>query len=226
MNEITLPLIIFGALGDSINPCAYAVLVLLVSFLRAVKKDNRKFLIIGLIYVLFVYITYFIAGIGLMTFVKELKISKAIYVITAIASVVAGFINIKDVFWEGKGFSLKIPESRKPFIKKYIQKASIPAAVVLGIVVSFFELPCTGGVYFSITALLADRSTYLQSVLYLLLYNFIFIFPLIIILLVAFFSVSSETLSTWQKKNKRLMRFVLGLVMILLGVIMLWDRSS
>lgn len=221
MNRLTLPLIIFGALGDSINPCAFAVLIFLVTFLISIRKRGSKLLAIGLIYIFFVYLTYFLAGIGLLAAVKRLAITRIAYLLSAIAVVIAGLINIKEFVFPGRGFLLAIPSSKKPIIKKYIQQASIPAAIVLGILVSLFELPCTGGIYIAIIGLLSEQATLMQGVLYLLLYNVIFVFPLILILFISYFSLSSETLNAWRKKNKRWMRLIMGVVMILLGVMML-----
>lgn len=222
MNEVTLPLITLGALGDSINPCAIAVLVFLVTFLISIKERNWKFLAIALVYILMVYLTYFFAGLGLLTFVQRLGITQIVYYIAAIVVIIAGLINIKDVFWEGHGFSLAIPESKKPIIQKYIQKATIPAAIILGVLVALIELPCTGGIYIAVIGLLAENATYTQGILYLLYYNLIFILPLIIIVFLAYFSLSSETLNSWRKKNKKGMRLVMGIVMILLGLLMLF----
>lgn len=221
MNELTLPLIVFGALGDSINPCAIAVLIFLVTFLISMRKRGWRFLAIGLIYIFFVYLTYFLAGIGLLAAVKSLSITKLLYQLSAVAVIIAGLINIKEFLMPGKGFSLAIPSSKKPIIKRYIQKASIPSAMILGILVSFFELPCTGGIYIAIIGLLAEKATLIQGILYLLFYNLIFVFPLILILFISYFSLSSETINAWRKKNKKWMRLIMGVVMVILGVIML-----
>jgi cytochrome c biogenesis protein CcdA len=223
MTHITFPLLIFGALGDSINPCAIAVLIFLITFLRSLKKKGKSFLAIGFTYIVFVYITYFLAGLGLLTVVKGLGISKIVYIVTAIVVILAGFIDIKDFFWYGKGITLGIPASKKPIIKKYIAQASVPAAIILGVLVSLFELPCTGGIYFAIIGLLSEQTTKIQGILYLLLYNVIFVLPLVIILTVAYSSISSDKLNTWREKNKRLMKLFLGLFMVLLGLLMfLW----
>ncbi len=221
MNKLTLPLITIGALGDSINPCALGVLIFLVSFLISIRKKGKSFLAIGVVYILFIFITYFLAGIGLLTSIRRLGISNIIYKLTSIAVIIAGLINMKDVFWKDHGFSLKIPESKKPLITKYIQKASIPATIVLGILVSIIELPCTGGIYIAIIGLIAEQATFINGILYLIYYNIIFVLPLIIILFMAHFSLSSETLKTWQKKNKRILRLIMGIVMITLGLLML-----
>jgi len=221
MEKLTLPLIIFGALGDSINPCAFAVLIFIVTFLIAIRKKGKKLLSIGFTYIFMIYITYFLAGVGLLSFVKQFKMSNWVYLFSSLAVMIAGLINIKDVFFSQKGFSLSIPDSKKSIIQKYIEKGTIPAAMILGILVSFLELPCTGGIYIAVLALLADQATLLQGIFYLLIYNLIFILPLVFILLLVYFSLSSETINDWRKKNQKWLRFTMGIVMISMGAVML-----
>ena len=58
LEQVTLPLVIITALIDSINPCAIGVLLLLVATLVQVAHDKKKLLVIGFIYIFFVFITY------------------------------------------------------------------------------------------------------------------------------------------------------------------------
>ncbi len=221
MERLTLPLVIYSALGDSINPCAIAVLIFIITFLIALRKKKENFLKIGLVYITMIYITYFIAGIGILSVVKKTGVSDYMYLFSTLAVIIAGLINIKEVFFSQKGFSLAIPDSKKDTLKKYIEKGTIPAAMVLGVLVSFLELPCTGGIYIAVLALLADQATIIQGIIYLLIYNLIFILPLVFILLLTYFSLSSETINDWRKRNKRWLRFTMGIVMISIGAIMI-----
>ena len=116
---------------------------------------------------------------------------------------------------------MAIPESKKPTIKKYIEKATIPAAVVLGVLVSLFELPCTGGIYFAILNLLSNSMTFSEGVPWLALYNLIYVLPLAIILGVILAGVSAERANSWRLENRRGLRLILGLVMLLIGAMML-----
>jgi len=176
MSSITLPLIIGTAVVDSINPCAFAVLIFLILYLMTVK-DRKRMLIIGLVYVSIVYLAYFLAGLGLLSFIQSIHITKFFYNFTAVLSILLGLYALKEAFWHGHGLSLGIPESKKPLLQKFIKKATVPAAIVLGLLVAMFELPCTGGVYLAVLSLLADKNTWWQAFGYLLIYNFIFVFP-------------------------------------------------
>ncbi len=217
--NITIPLIVGSAIIDSINPCAFAVLIFLIMYLMAIK-NKKKMLQIGLIYIFMVFLVYFLTGLGLLSFIQSIHITKYVYYFTAGLAIVLGLINLKDVFWSGKGMTLAIPESKKKVLQKYIQKATIPAAIILGVLVALFELPCTGGVYLAILSLLADKNTWIQAFFYILFYNLIFVLPLLVILFLVYFGLSAEKIEKWRQQKKKWMRLAIGLVLIGLGVLM------
>jgi len=218
-SEITIPLIVGSAVIDSINPCAIAVLVFLILYLINIK-DRKKMLTIGLVYIGVVFLVYLAAGLGLLSFIKSIHVTRFFYYFTAILAVGLGLINLKDFFSEGKGFSLAIPESKKPLINKYIMKATMPAAIVLGVLVALFELPCTGGVYLVILSLLADKNTWIQAFFYLVVYNLIFVLPLLVILLGVYFGMPPEKVEKWRRENRKWMRLAIAAVLIGLGILM------
>lgn len=218
--ELTIPAIIVAALADSINPCAFAVLIFLLAYLLALGA-GRRMVKVGLTYIAVVFIVYFLSGLGIFTAVQTTGLTRLVFNLAAGVAIFAGLINVKDFFWYGRGFTLAIPESKKPLLERYIHKASLPAAVVLGFLVSMFELPCTGGVYLAILGLLADRMTRLAAMPYLALYNLIFIFPLFVILFIVYKGISPERLENWRQSKRRWMRLAMGAVMIGLGMIML-----
>jgi len=83
------------------------------------------------------------------------------------------------------------------------------------------ELPCTGAPYFAILALLAQGS-YTEAVPLLLIYNFVFILPLLAVILIAYFGAASETIEAWRQKHRELMRLIIGTFLIALGVYMVY----
>lgn len=220
---LTIPALIGGAAIDSINPCAFAVLIFLLGYLLAIGSP-KLILRVGLVYIGTVFVVYFLAGFGILKVLTTFNVAGVIYKIAGVILIFVGLVNVKDFFWYGKGFTLAIPESRKPLIQKYVKKASIPAAIVLGFLVSAFELPCTGGVYIAILGLIASHETQLSAVPYLLLYNLIFVLPLFIILGFVYFGFSAKKMEEWRGKNRRWLRLVLGLGSLVLGVLILWGR--
>lgn len=218
--KLTLPILVGTALVDSINPCAFAVIIFLFTYLQMLGIGS-KILKVGITYISVVFIVYFVSGFAILTFIQGTGINLIVYKIAAFIAIVAGLINLKDAFWYGKGITLRIPESQKPLIEKYVKKATIPGAIILGIIVSSVELPCTGEVYISILAMLANNVTRLQAIPYLLLYNFIFVFPLIVILLLMYKGIPPEKVEKWRKDKRKLMKLSMGTVLLLLGILML-----
>ena len=194
---------------------------LLIGTLLALSRDKHKMLFIGIIYILTVYITYLLAGIGLLLFIQRFNLAEPIGIFVGILVIILGLVEIKDFWWYGKGFSLSIPYKRSLQIKEKMKKISILGAIVLGIFVAAVELPCTGGPYLAITAILSKIGFNPVVFSYLLLYNFIFILPLIVILLLVYFGLSAKKLEKWRKKNRKWMRLITGLVMVGLGVLLI-----
>ncbi|MBI5398828.1 GAP family protein [Candidatus Woesearchaeota archaeon] len=216
---ITIPVVLVTALVDSINPCAIGVLILLVSTLLAIA-NKRRMLVVGVIYIAAVYVTYFLAGIGLLLVIQRLNIAEPLGVAVGILVILLGLVDVKDFFWYGEGFSLAIRPSQAERVKRWARKVSIPGAIGLGIFVAAVELPCTGGPYLAITTLLA-KSFDFEAVWLLLIYNFIFVLPLIVILALAYLGTSVHTIHTWKQKHRKWMRLATGLIMVALGVLLI-----
>ncbi len=217
----TLPVVVTTALVDAINPCAIGVLILLISTLVVLSRSKLKMLKVGVIYILAIYVTYFLAGLGLLFFIQRLGIAVILGVIVGVIIIIAGLVEIKDFFWYGKGFSLSIPANQVKKIEKYAKKVSMPGAIVLGIFVAAVELPCTGGPYLAITTLLARSPFDLKVISYLLLYNFIFVLPLIIILILAYSGTRIQKIKRWKQDYRRWMRLAIGLLLVGLGVLLI-----
>lgn len=213
----TLTTIVFTAMIDSINPCAIGVLILLLSTLL-VTKEKKKMLKIGLMYVASVYFTYLILGFGVLAFLSQIPLSVAEYIsiFVGILVVTGGLLEIKDYFWYGKGMSLHIPAKYAKKIKNKMQNVSFGTVIFLGAFVAAVELPCTGGPYLAILLILKE-SFDATALFLLLLYNLIFVMPLIIILALAYFGVKLQNIQGWKQSNKIYMRLATGLVMIALG---------
>lgn len=216
----TIGTVLVTALIDSINPCAIGVLILLVSTLLAAKKKD-KMLKIGLIYILAIYITYFSAGLGLTAFLANIPQSIAEYISIVVGTiiVVAGIIEIKDYYWYGQGFSLMIPAKRAKQIHQMMKRVadmSIPAVIMLGVFVAAVELPCTGGPYLAITLLLSQSFDW-TAVLLLVIYNIIFVMPLIVILFMVLSGKNVAIIKKWKQASRTYVRLITGVILILLG---------
>lgn len=213
----TIGTVIVTALIDSINPCAIGVLILLISMLM-VYRSKADLLKYGLIYIFFVFFTYFLAGLGILYFltVIPLYISEYISIAVGILVIAAGLIEIKDFFWYGQGISLSIPGDKAKKIHQMARKVTLPAMIVLGVFVAGVELPCTGGPYLAILLFLSQNFNF-QALLLLIFYNIIFVMPLIVILFMVYFGMKVQHLKRWKQDNRAYMRFATGIILIFLG---------
>jgi cytochrome c biogenesis protein CcdA/glutaredoxin len=220
--KLTVPIVIFAAAVDAINPCAFAVLIILMTAALAIV-DKKKALKFGFAFSASIYISYFLMGLGLFSALQASSISHTFYIVVTILAVIVGLFNIKDYFWYGKGFLMEVPLSWRPAMKKMINSATTPfGAFVAGFAVSLFELPCTGGPYIVILGLLAEEVTKSIGILYLLLYNLVFISPLIILSFIIYkgFSTTSQLEAIRQEKIK-VLHLIAGILMLIIAIIMI-----
>ncbi|MBI1978691.1 MAG: hypothetical protein HYS62_01360 [Candidatus Aenigmarchaeota archaeon] len=210
-----LGIVMATALVDSINPCAIGVLLLLLSTFLIMRQTKRKMFIFGLAYIGAVFTTYLLAGLGLMTFLSQIPLVVAAYISVAVASVLtlAGLVEIKDFLWYGKGFSLSIAPSMAKKISEYSTKITFPSLLFLGAFVAAIELPCTGGPYLAIILLLSQHFDFTAFSL-LVLYNLIFVLPLIVILIIFLIGARITSIKIWKQKYRAHMRLFTGLLLI------------
>jgi len=222
IEKLTIPIVIAAAAVDAINPCAFAVLIILMTAALSIA-DKRRALKFGLAFTISIYISYFLMGLGLFSILQATGLSHKFYIFVTILAVLVGLFNIKDYFWYGKGFLMEVPLSWRPTMKKVIKSATSPlGAFLVGFVVSLFELPCTGGPYIVILGLLAKEVTRTTGIMYLLLYNLVFVSPLIILSLIIYKGLSTtEKLEKIRQGKLRLLHLIAGLLMLTIAGIMI-----
>jgi len=214
----TLGTIVTAGVIDSINPCAIGVLILMVSVILANQKSVKKLLLLGGLYIFGVFLAYLLAGLGLIYFFANLPLAVTEYISISVGILIilAGLLEIKDYFWYGKWFSLSIPSSLAKKIDNYAQNVTVFGVIFLGFFVSAVELPCTGAPYLAIITLLSQYFDF-TAFLLLVLYNIIFVAPLIIILVLVAFGKRLHEVKKWKQENRTYMRLFIGLLLIFMG---------
>jgi len=212
-----LPLVGIAALIDSINPCAFSILLLTIAFLLSIGKMRSGILKIGGAYILGIFVVYVLIGLGLLQALHIFNTPHFMAKVGASLLIALGGINLINEFFPSFPIKLRIPQVAHRKMAELMNKASLPTAFLLGVLVGVCEFPCTGGPYLMVVGLLHDQGTYLMGVSYLLLYNLIFILPLVIILLIAGDSALLEKVKTWKKAETKHMRLWSGIAMIILG---------
>ncbi len=214
----TLSVVVSAAAIDSINPCAIGVLILMVSVILGGKGSTKRLLFLGSLYILAIFMTYLIAGLGLIYFLASvpLYIAEYLSLVVGVLVILAGLLEIKDFFWYGQGFSLQIPPYFAEKIHKFSKNVTVPGVIFLGAFIAGVELPCTGAPYLAIITLLSLNFNF-QAFMMLVLYNIVFVLPLIIILLMVAGGTKVSSIKKWKQSNKGYMRFAIGYLLIALG---------
>lgn len=221
LKVISLATIAGAAFVDSINPCAIAVLLILLSGLLLAGEKQRA-MKAGFAFTASIYIIYFLFGLGLFSALQYTGLAYYFYKVVGFLAIIIGLLNIKDFFWYGAGgFVMEIPRSWRPRLKGLLQRVTSPlGAFLIGFIVCLFELPCTGGPYIFILGLLAEKATRATAIPLLLFYNLIFVLPLILITLLVFYGYTTvERATEWKERNIRILHLIAGIIMVVLGII-------
>lgn len=213
------PLLVVAALADSINPCAFSILILTIAFLLSLGKLRSGILKIGGMYIFGIFLVYVLIGLGILQALHLFNTPHFMAKVGAALLIVLGGINLINEFFPAFPIKLRIPQAAHGKMAVLMEKASMPTALVLGGLVGLCEFPCTGGPYLMVLGLLHDRATAVAGFGYLMLYNLIFILPLIVILLIASNGALLARVQEWRKSETRNMRFWGGVAMVVLGII-------
>ena len=213
------PFIIMGAAAaDSINPCAFSVLFLTIAFLFSLGKERKFILGAGATYIAGIGITYIFIGVGILKVLSFFAIPNAIGKIGAGILVLYSVLGLINEFFPEFPLKLKMPEQSHETIAKVVHKGTIPAAFILGVLVGLFEFPCTGGPYLFVLSLLHDKESFWSGLGYLILYNAIFVLPLVIILVLATNRAVLDRIEKIRKIETKKGRIVLDSVLLLIGL--------
>ncbi len=203
---------------DAINPCAIGVLILMLSVLLSGNKSIKRMVFLGSLYIASVMTMYFLAGLGLMYFLANIPlwVTEYIAITVGVLIIFAGFLEIKDFFWYGVGFSLSIPPVFAKKLKNYTSKTTVFGVMFLGAFVSAVELPCTGAPYLAIITMLSQYFDF-TAFMMLVWYNIVFVSPLIVILGMVATGTKLHRLKKWKQESRGFMRLAIGLLLIAMG---------
>lgn len=216
--QLLLPLVAIAALVDSINPCAISVLLLTIAFLFSLGRLRGSILKTGLFYILGIFIVYLLIGLGILQALHIFGVPHFMAKVGAALLIVLGAVNLLNEFYTSLPVKLGIPRSAHKKMAELMERGSVPTAFILGVFVGLCEFPCTGGPYLMVLGLLHDSPTYWLGLGYLVLYNLIFVLPLVVLLFIASDKVVLTRVQEWKKTNMRGMRLWGSIAMILLGL--------
>lgn len=217
--ENLLPLVMTLAAADSINPCTFLVFTaLLIMTIR--MSGRRKMLFASASFIAAIFTAYLLLGLGLLKVFAYIPWIKYLLAALAIGFGLHSLYSIR-----GGEFHSPVPERWKKFIENSLSAISRTGspllAFTLGIVISLTLLPCSSGPYV-VAMYVLSRLPFLASLLYLILYNVIFVLPLVLITLgVVFASNKIRKIKEARTRLSAIFETLAGILLILIGIYVL-----
>ncbi len=227
--SITLPTVLVAGVIDGINPCAFTVLLLFITALltsvqvgaQSVSAIRMQILGRGGIYIAAIFVTYLALGVGLLQTINLFTRQHLPARLGALFAVLFGLWMLKDFFLPNWGWRLQAPGKVGALAHEAAKKATVPALIVGGFLIGLCTVPCSGAVYLGVLSLLALQPSALLGYGYLVLYNLVFVLPLIVILVAASARPTLNRLAHWNIHHKEWVRLVLGGGVVVMGLLIL-----
>ncbi len=226
-----------AGLLDGINPCAFATIIFFISYMSLVGRGRKEMLVAGGAFAAAVFVTYLLLGMGLLKFLSFLNefsvVAKCVYLLAAIGTFALAFLSLYDAYKAKQGkvkeITLQLPKSLKQRIHKVIREQTrtsgvIIGALVIGFAISALELVCTGQVYLpTITFVMGVEGMRTHALAYLILYNLMFIVPLLVVFGFVYWGTTSMQLGGVLQRHLMPVKLGTGVLLFGLGI---WLLSS
>ena len=224
--------VVFAGLVDGLNPCAFATLIFFISYLTLSGRKGREVIFVGIMFTLGVFIAYLVIGLGLYKVLDLMgdvldTLATWVYIITAVLCLGLGVFSIVDYFKARQGkledMSLKLPDAMRKRINSVIRKGRnsqtyFIGAFVTGLFISVLELACTGQVYLPTIIFVSSMPELrLRAIFYLVLYNLLFILPLVVVFILAYFGTTSKQLTDFLQKHTAAVKIGMALLFFALA---------
>ncbi len=231
--------VVSAGLIDGYNPCAITVLIFFISLLTLKGKSKKEMLLVGVSFILGIGVSYLLLGIGLFQIIAKWKyfdfISRWVYLVTALITFILVVLTFSDYFKAKKGntknMTLQLSYAEKKSIhtllRKRITALESLSAFLIAFPVSIVEFSCTGQTYLpTIVYIFSMENLEAKALVYLILYNFMFIVPLVVITVFAYKGATSERITTWFRKNIATIKLFTGIIFLLLFTYLLVKTLS
>ena len=236
--KLSLFTVMGSGLADGINPCAFAVIVFFISFLAVYGYRRREIIYVGVFYCLAVFLTYLLIGLGIFKFLYAASnvylFIKGFYYFVAFFCFAMGLAALYDYLRfkktkDPQGAILQLPGFLKKRINfvigsrlRHRESHSVTSLIltsfIVGCLVSLLEAVCTGQVYVpTIVFILKSTSLRLKAWVYLILYNLMFVLPLVFIFLLSLAGVKSAVFNRFLKKHLGIIKLIMVFVFFALG---------
>ncbi|MDQ7779795.1 MAG: hypothetical protein RDV41_08805 [Planctomycetota bacterium] len=238
----TLTTVILGGLIDGVNPCAFSALVFLINYLVFIGRKRREIVVVGAGFTAGVFITYFVLMFGIFEAVRFGKVGLVGgTIVSGLAALLAVFLTAfslwDTIVYYRTGRTSQMVLRLSPFLTEKIHttvrksmdvNAVLPAAVVMGCLIALFESACTGQVMLPVVTIIAesgkgDSLLALWALFYLLIYNLMFILPLVAVFAVVALGVKGGQLADFVRSKLGTVKVLLSILFLWLSIVLVWQ---
>jgi cytochrome c biogenesis protein CcdA len=223
--------VVAAGLIDGINPCAFATLIFFVSYLTLSGRSGKEVLFVGGAFTFGVFLAYLAVGLGLYQILELVGetldlIASIVYALTGVFCLVLAVLSFLDYRKARQGdigdMLLKLPEPLRKRIntirKGRKARSYVLGAFFAGVMISFLELACTGQVYLpTIIFVSSIPELRLRAIAFLVIYNLLFVLPLVVIFVLVYFGTTSKDLTRFLREKAALVKLGMTVVFIALG---------
>lgn len=221
--ELSPTIVLIAGLLAGFNPCLLAVIAFLASITISSNGGKKEMLVIIGGFCAGIFTTYMIAGISFLKAVTILPESRdAITLFMTLLIGVLGIWHIYDAYYlrcHSKS-TFKTPGLIVSFMNNINGKNALALSFFAGGLFSLIKAPCVGAVYLSILDMLIARTDLLEGAVYLFVYNFGVVLPVLGLGVFLAFGLSPETVIQFREKRRSAIRFVTGVVLLLLALLL------
>lgn len=232
VNGFTLAGVVAAGLVDGINPCAISTLVFFISLLSMLKVKGRSLLIVGISFCTASFLTYTAIGFGLLRALHLFsgfgKLQTAINILMIALLGIFAFLSFRDAYRykkskKAKDVTLQLPDGIKLKIHK-IMKSGLGAgsllvgSLIIGASVTALESVCTGQVYVpTLVMVIKNGQGGIDSLFYLILYNLMFMVPIVTVFLLTLQGLKTASLMQWSMRNVVVSKVLLGFFFVFMA---------
>jgi cytochrome c-type biogenesis protein len=231
---LTVPTVLGAGVLDGLNPCAFALLVLFATYtltlVNAVTADGsptqlarQRLLGAGSLYVAAVWVTYFLIGLGLFSFLSWLGEDHLVTRVAVILALVMALWMIKDILVPNWGPALAAPHATHGWMHRAMERGGLAGMLIAGVLVGICTVPCSGAIYLDIVAVLHASGGGITGFALLALYNVAFIVPLLLLLGAVTNRRVLGQLGRWNRANSPWVKAGLALAVIAMSLGLLWS---
>lgn len=234
--------VFFSGLLDGFNPCAMAMLLMFISFLGFGAKKSTL-INISVTYIFALFITYFALGTMLFNFLHLIHLEYIAPIVNTIVILLCFMLFILNIYdyivsknEHYEKIKLQLPKSIQKFNKKIISQAAEKikrqsrmmylVVFILGITIALTEFLCTGQIYLPVIISLIQFSNAfnLMNICYLLIYNFAFVVPLIVIAVIAIRTQSVMSTSDKIRSKLHLIKLFNSVFFFIIAIIFIFIK--